>query len=232
MSGYEGTYKVSSSGIVKSLARTVKGPGNIGLLTKEDKNLRTRITPHGYEIVTLVKNGNRKTLYVHRLVAITFIPNPEGKPQVNHIDGNKQNNHLSNLEWCTAKENLNHALGNSLREMPKGDEHWKRKVLMTKQNQEKFYGLVGRALQIARQRRNMSITQLSSLSGEQHKTIRGIESGKPHSLHHVVWMKNILGIDVNGIIRDMEGGHHGEESKEISSGRDELRGQSKLEDFI
>lgn len=76
---------------------------------------------------------------------------------------------------------------------------------MTKQDQDKFYSLVGRALQVARQRRNMSIAQLSKSSGEQHKTIRGIEAGKPHNLHHAVWMKNILGLDLNNIIRDMEG---------------------------
>lgn len=81
---------------------------------------------------------------------------------------------------------------------------------MNKVNQEKFYALVGRTCQVARQRRNMSIAQLCTASGEQHKTIRGIESGNPHSLHHAVWMKNVLGIDLNSIIRDMEGNHGNE----------------------
>jgi ribosome-binding protein aMBF1 (putative translation factor) len=92
---------------------------------------------------------------------------------------------------------------------------------MTKEDQVKFYALVGRALQVARQRRNMSIAQLSTKTGEHHGTIRSIEAGKPHSLHHAVWMKNILGIDINTIIKDMEG----------NNGQGNDRGVS-LKDFI
>jgi ribosome-binding protein aMBF1 (putative translation factor) len=77
---------------------------------------------------------------------------------------------------------------------------------MIKQKQDEFYKLVGRALQVARQQRRMSIADLSNASGEQHKTIKGIESGTAQiSMHHAVWMKNILGLDLNAIIRDMEG---------------------------
>ena len=65
----------------------------------------------GYYLVTLVnaKTKLRKNQFIHRLLAKAFIPNPIGKPQVNHIDGNKQNNDLSNLEWVTPKENSVHA---------------------------------------------------------------------------------------------------------------------------
>ncbi|WP_313266499.1 HNH endonuclease [Sphingobacterium sp.] len=63
----------------------------------------------GYHAVTLSQNGKRKIKHLHRILAETFIPNPKNKPCVNHIDGNKLNNNLSNLEWVTHKENIQHA---------------------------------------------------------------------------------------------------------------------------
>lgn len=96
--GYEGLYQVSNLGRVKSLKR---------LHTKE------RIISHflnhgGYARVNLWKDNKSKKYSVHRLVAEAFVPNPDRKPQVNHIDENKQNNHADNLEWCTQLENHNH----------------------------------------------------------------------------------------------------------------------------
>ena len=64
----------------------------------------------GYFLVTLVHEGKRKNQFIHRLLAQHFIPNPGNKKQVNHIDGNKQNNKLVNLEWVTPKENAQHAV--------------------------------------------------------------------------------------------------------------------------
>lgn len=63
----------------------------------------------GYMKVVLRVDGKPKNVYVHRLVAECFLPNPKGLKEVNHIDGNKRNNNLSNLEWCTGLENKNHA---------------------------------------------------------------------------------------------------------------------------
>lgn len=71
-----------------------------------DKATRDR---DGYPMVDLYKDGCRRTRGVHQLVAEAFIPNPEHKPEVNHKDGNKHNNHVSNLEWVTKKENCEHA---------------------------------------------------------------------------------------------------------------------------
>ena len=63
----------------------------------------------GYKRVDLYENGKHHYLRIHRLVATAFIPNPDNKPQVNHIDGNKSNNRVDNLEWCTGSENQRHA---------------------------------------------------------------------------------------------------------------------------
>lgn len=63
----------------------------------------------GYLIVSLRKQGKRKNHYVHRLVAMAFVENPDSKKYINHIDFNKHNNNASNLEWCTQKENTNHS---------------------------------------------------------------------------------------------------------------------------
>ena len=78
-----------------------------------------------YFLVTLVNsNGTRKNAFIHRLMGETFIPNPDNKPQINHIDGNKQNNRLNNLEWCTDSDNKKHAYKTGL--MTPGNQYSKR----------------------------------------------------------------------------------------------------------
>lgn len=73
------------------------------------KCLKPRIVTGGYLGVTLSKGGKSYHKRLHRLIAEAFVPNPDGKPEVNHIDGDKQNNRADNLEWCTKSENMNHA---------------------------------------------------------------------------------------------------------------------------
>ena len=92
--GYTGLYQVSSWGRVKN-SRT-------GRVLKAGK------TKKGYLQLCLCKNGIRKFYSVHRLVAQAFIPNPQNKPEVNHIDEDKENNYFENLEWVTRSENMNH----------------------------------------------------------------------------------------------------------------------------
>ena len=93
--GYKGIYKVS----------------NFGKVNNGYKNLSS-CKRRGYLGLTLVKKGNKKNVLVHRLVGKTFIPNPNNKPFINHIDSNRTNNHVDNLEWCTSKENMQHASKN------------------------------------------------------------------------------------------------------------------------
>ena len=81
---------------------------------RKGKQLRPGIDKDGYERVVLTKNEIRKTYSVHKLVALAFIPNPENKKTINHKDGNKRNNNVSNLEWATEKENQNHKWKNGL----------------------------------------------------------------------------------------------------------------------
>jgi hypothetical protein len=81
----------------------------------------------GYQTVRLCSNGKFSYPKVHRLVASAFIPNPEGKSEVNHIDGNKSNNNVDNLEWCTKSENMKHAYKLGLRKN-KGDNSPRHKL--------------------------------------------------------------------------------------------------------
>lgn len=95
--GYEGLYQVSNLARVRSLQR------------QKTRIIKPEIIHTGYLRVTLYKSGKTKSHYVHILVAQAFIPNPENKKQVNHIDGNKQNNCIDNLVWVTPSENIIHA---------------------------------------------------------------------------------------------------------------------------
>lgn len=102
--GYERTYEVSNYGRIRGLDRKFR----------KGKILKPNVIK-GYEQVTLTLNKNRKGYMVHRLVAGAFIDNNKNLPQVNHIDGNKMNNRVDNLEWCTAKENMIHSVENYIR---------------------------------------------------------------------------------------------------------------------
>lgn len=124
---YEGIYQVSNLGNVRN---------------NKSKIIKSRVTKSGYVIIDLNKEGKKKTKYIHRLVAEAFIPNPDNKPCVDHLDTNKQNNEVDNLRWVNHSENMLNPLTRKHNsesskgkiaseetrkkqsEAKKGDKHW------------------------------------------------------------------------------------------------------------
>lgn len=105
--GYEGMYAVSTHGRVKVYAHTTTNSFGVDCPFRE-RIMKPRVSSNGYYYVGLGRTKNREQVAIHRLVAQTFIPNPLNKPQVNHIDADKHNNNVENLEWVTISENLKH----------------------------------------------------------------------------------------------------------------------------
>jgi len=112
IAGFEGEFQVSNLGAVRSLTRYVQQTNRWGQKISRiqiGKTLNQKSDKNGYQHIGGALARAADTVCVHRIVAAAFIPNPENKPQVNHIDGDVTNNHVENLEWCTNSENHIHA---------------------------------------------------------------------------------------------------------------------------
>lgn len=117
--GYEGLYQISNLGNIKTFNWRNTGKTAILKLCK-NKN--------GYLGTALTKNGKLKSVEIHRLLALHFLPNTENKKQVNHINGIKADNNISNLEWLTQKENIQHAFKTGLNKGLKGEKNGRCKL--------------------------------------------------------------------------------------------------------
>lgn len=109
LTGYIGIYQVSSNGRIKSLPRKiVRKNGQVAKV--KETILKPGTDRYGYSFVVLCKNRTKRTTAIHRLVAAAFIPNPDNLPEIDHIDGDRANNHADNLRWNTRKQNANNPI--------------------------------------------------------------------------------------------------------------------------
>lgn len=112
--GYEGIYEVSKCGQVRTKEGKTTSNARYKKRVWKQRILKQKVSKDDTCRVSLWRNGKERTWLVHRLIAKAFIPKVEEKDYINHIDGNRLNNHVDNLEWCDHTENNNHAFDNGL----------------------------------------------------------------------------------------------------------------------
>lgn len=164
--GYETYYQISNLGRVKSLAKHSNGLSK-NQYTDKEIILKPTISSTGYFVVSLYINNKKIQHYIHRLIASHFIPNIDNKPEVNHINSIRHDNRLENLEWCTHKENIQHAVDTGQLKPKKGENHGGSKLTEIQVLEIKE--------RLNNQENGVNIAKLFSVS---HKTISKIKTGK------------------------------------------------------
>jgi hypothetical protein len=162
--GYEGKYEVSNTGRVRSLNYHRSG------ITKE---LAPKVNKYGYHVVLLYKNGQRKDMSVHRLVAMAFIDNPNNFPQINHKNERKDDNHVENLEWCTQLYNANYGTRNTRAMDNRHTGKFRKKVIQLKNGK-----LVNEYI---------SLAEASRQTGIGYKMISRVACGERARTHGYEW---------------------------------------------
>lgn len=195
VAGYEGFYQVSNLGRVKTVQRYEPKRKRI-----IQEKIRTLVAVHGYLYCELWKEGKHKRYAVHRLVATAFIPNPKGKAQVNHIDGDKSNNAVTNLEWCTASENEQHAFDTQLTHAydRSGDKNPMYGKHHTEQAKELIKAVHVGAKHTEETKRKMSKAHRGRKFTEEHK----VNLGKSLSATKTGMRKMTNGNEVRFVLRD------------------------------
>lgn len=130
--------------------------------------LKPKLDKYGYEIVALSNEYGKKFIRVHRVVALTYLENRENLPQINHKDGNKLNNDILNLEWCTAKYNVNHAYDNELNKT--GIDNWKSSPVIAYKNNHEIDGVYENILDCSR---HYNISDATIRDSDKNKTTNG-----------------------------------------------------------
>lgn len=185
--GYEEFYEVSNKGRVRSLDRRVWN-GRVWYTKKGALLTPTKTTTGYWKIDLKPLKGKRKSMKVHRLVAFAFIPNPENKPNINHINGNPLNNNVENLEWCTQSENILHANKVGLKKKRNGFNFCKEKIISEYLNE-------GKTLTYLSRKYKTSIKTISNYLKKNDIEVRGNKE-----------YKQIYNIDLEQLAADFEKG--------------------------
>lgn len=175
---YEGHYEVSTMGRVRSVDKTIRHPRNQNIpFMKKGRILKYELDKYGYPVVTLCKDSKTKTFKIHRLVALAFVPNPEGLPQIDHINNKKYDNRPENLRWCTTQQN------SAWRSAHYGLGHNARHQVLCKETGKVFKGTYAAAFWLISNRKTETTSNYNTVA----KGIREACAGRNKTAYRFHW---------------------------------------------